>query len=249
MKDGPAEIPLTGGRTTAGIVRVGNTVRRPVAANADMVRRLLRHLESEGFTGSPRYIGKDSCGREVISFIEGYVPTELERHDIETLRAAALLIRQFHDLSAGFVASMAAPAKGHEIICHNDLSPCNFVFRNQVPLAIIDFDAAALGARVHDLAYAAWLWLDIGAPATGPREQRKRLAAFLDAYGAVEMAPLLNAMLSRQDMLAREGQKVGDDALTEWAIKCRKWTEQNLDSLLTPSSESGTNEHEPVANR
>ncbi|WP_165504856.1 phosphotransferase [Rhizobium pisi] len=46
---------------------------------------------------------------------------------------------------------------GFEVVYHNDLSPCNFVFRQQIPVAIIDFDAASFGRRVYDLGYAAWL--------------------------------------------------------------------------------------------
>jgi hypothetical protein len=36
-----AEIPLSGGRLTPGIVRVGNTVRRPAKGNAAFVHDLL----------------------------------------------------------------------------------------------------------------------------------------------------------------------------------------------------------------
>ncbi|MFF1916255.1 hypothetical protein ACFVYE_32640 [Streptomyces sp. NPDC058239] len=38
------EIPLTGGRITKGVVRVGDTVRRPVGPHSPFVHRLLRHL-------------------------------------------------------------------------------------------------------------------------------------------------------------------------------------------------------------
>ena len=49
------------------------------------------------------------------------------------MHAKARLIRRFHDLSAQLVATPAAAAVGVEVICHNDLSPCNFVFRADVP--------------------------------------------------------------------------------------------------------------------
>ena len=47
------EIPLMGGRATPGVVRVGNTVRRPVKADAEYTDALLLHLERCGFEGAP----------------------------------------------------------------------------------------------------------------------------------------------------------------------------------------------------
>jgi hypothetical protein len=78
----------------------------------------------------------------MFSYLEGEVPAELAADlSDETLVTAARLIRRFHDATAG------SPLAGeHETVCHYDLSPCNFVFRRGLPLAIIDFDAAAPAA-------------------------------------------------------------------------------------------------------
>src|SRR5213078_4997821 len=101
---------------------------------------LLRHLEGSGFAGAPRFLGIDERGREVLSFIEGDVPDDIRPdYPEETLREAALLIRAYHDATAGFAA---------EVVCHNDLGPPNTVFRDGSPVALIDFDAAAPGARM-----------------------------------------------------------------------------------------------------
>ncbi|MFG1755530.1 hypothetical protein [Streptosporangium sandarakinum] len=51
------EIPLVGGDVTEGVVRVGDTVRRPVGPNAPLVHALLRHLEE----GAPRFLGIDAA--------------------------------------------------------------------------------------------------------------------------------------------------------------------------------------------
>ena len=230
MTDDRTEIPLTGGRVTPGIVRVGSTVRRPVTANSDFVRRLLGHLTSKGFDCSPDFLGTDERGRDVFTFIDGDVPTELTYYDEPTLRNAASLIRTFHDLSCELVASPTAAA-GIETVCHNDLSPCNFVFRGNTPLAIIDFDASAPGLRAHDLGYAAWLWLDLGSPEINALDQQRRLATFLEAYGAPSPDPILEAMLARQIMLAEQGQKIGDDSMAKWSLNCNVWTRQNLQIL------------------
>jgi hypothetical protein len=41
------EVPLLGGLSTRGVVQVGDTVRRPIGANADYVHGLLLHLLTE----------------------------------------------------------------------------------------------------------------------------------------------------------------------------------------------------------
>src|SRR5205814_8046090 len=49
-----AEILLTGGISTPGVVRIGDTVRRPPKPDADRVQALLTHFASRGFEGAPR---------------------------------------------------------------------------------------------------------------------------------------------------------------------------------------------------
>jgi hypothetical protein len=65
---------LTGGRITQGVVRVGNTVRRPTGPHTPFVHSLLRHLEEVGFDGAPRVLGIDEQGREILTFIEETSP-------------------------------------------------------------------------------------------------------------------------------------------------------------------------------
>ena len=225
------EIPLTGGRTTLNVVRVGDTARRPPAQNASFARGLLRHLETVGFDGAPRALNRDEQGREVLSWIPGDVPDELSPgYDELTLRAAARLIRDYHDASSGYVTRRG------EVACHNDLSPCNFVFRDGAPVAIIDFDAANPGLRAHDLGYAAWLWLDIGNPSVTAAEQGRRLGVLLDAYGPeVARGEVSLAMLIRQGILVARGRETGNLAMSEWAQACQTWVQENLDVLRCPT--------------
>ena len=218
------EVPLRGGRTSPGVMRAGNTVRRPPTPNSEFVRCLLRHLAARGFEGAPVSLGTDKQGRDVFTYLEGMVPSGLQAHDDQTLHSAARLIRRFHDLSAELVGTPTARAAGIEVVCHNDLSPCNFVFRGGLPVALIDFDAAAPGSRAYDLGYAAWLWLDIGAPGTGAPEQQRRLAAFLAAYGPCDPVVVLDAMLTRQAIVAAQGRHRGDADMAEWAAHCLHWT-------------------------
>ena len=56
------EVPLTGGNTP-GVVRVGDTVRRPLQPGSERIHRLLAHFERCGFGGAPRLLGIDARGR------------------------------------------------------------------------------------------------------------------------------------------------------------------------------------------
>lgn len=175
------EIPLAGGRITQGVVRVGDTVRRPVGPHSPFVHGLLRHLEAAGCDVGPRLLGVDAKGRAILTFQRGDVCADFLARDWSAgqVTAAARLSRRLHDATAG-----TPVADGRETVCHNDFSPLNVTFVGGLPAAAFDFDRAAPGARVRDLAYAAWLWL-LGADIARPLDHRLALVrAFLDAYGA-----------------------------------------------------------------
>jgi hypothetical protein len=53
------------------VVRVGDTVRRPTGPWSPAVHALLRHVESVGFDGAPRFLDVDERGREVLSYVDG----------------------------------------------------------------------------------------------------------------------------------------------------------------------------------
>jgi hypothetical protein len=72
MQAAEPEVPLTGGGSTPGVVRVGGTVRRPRKPDSGRIHRLLIHFERCGFGGAPRFLGVDARGRTVLS--PGYSP-------------------------------------------------------------------------------------------------------------------------------------------------------------------------------
>jgi hypothetical protein len=186
-----SEIQLGGGRVTEGVVRVGDSVRRPRKPNSTFVRALLERLPEHGFGAAPLYLGADDRGREMFSFQPGEVPAELDATiSDETLAEAARLIRRYHDATAR--SGLAWP---EDVVCHNDLSPCNFVFRDGRPVGIIDFDSAAPGQRLRDLGYAIFLWLNLGTDGPAPREQARRIKVFCDEYGIEAGDQVLEAII------------------------------------------------------
>ena len=56
------ETLLAGGRTTAGVVRIGDTVRRPPGPQSEFVAALLRGLRLAGFDAAPAPLERDDQG-------------------------------------------------------------------------------------------------------------------------------------------------------------------------------------------
>jgi len=225
------ETPLSGGRVTSGVVRIGNTVRRPLGPNSTFVHALLRHLESAGYSHAPRLLGVDPQGREVLTFVPGTVPTDLGYFSESQVREAARIIARLHDATAG------TPLAGNqEVVCHGDLSPCNFVLRFDVPVCLIDFDTAFRGPRRLDVGYAAWTWLDIGNSDQCPLDSGQRLAAFLDAYGSRAPSDPINAILEAQAWLAQRTSEPNEtpvftNGVHQWSRGCIDWVRENRRAL------------------
>lgn len=139
-----------------------------MGSSAPFVHGLLRHLEEVSFDGAPRLLGIDERDREILTFLEGEVPSDCRATvwDDRQVAAAGGLLRRFHDATAG-----TELAGTNEVVCHNDYGPWNLVWRESVPVAIIDFDAAAPGRRVDDLGYAIWKHLNLGLIDLAPAEQ------------------------------------------------------------------------------
>ncbi|MGH3000102.1 MAG: phosphotransferase [Gaiellaceae bacterium] len=129
----------------------------------------------------------------------------------ETVAAAGRLIRRFHDATAG--VDLAAPG---EVVCHNDLSPCNFVFRDGQPVGIIDFDAAAPGERLQDIGYAIFLWLNLGADGPPPTEQARRIKVFCRGYDIEPDGDVISAVVAAVSGNVERLRKDGRIAETEW---------------------------------
>jgi aminoglycoside phosphotransferase (APT) family kinase protein len=97
----------------------------------------------------------------------------------------AELVRQSHDLTVG-----TPLAGGQEVVCHNDLSPKNTVYQDLGdglrPVAFLDWDLAAPGRRVHDVAHLCWQFLGLGPSVVDPVVAVRRLRLVCEAYGLAE---------------------------------------------------------------
>jgi hypothetical protein len=196
----PDEEVLRGGVANAGAVRrIGDVVRRPANENSATIHALLRHVRRAGFDGVPEPLALDPGGEEELAFIPGEVPYPPFPKWSQTdgvLASTVKLLRRFHDATAGFVApegatwsrEMADP-HGGEVICHNDVCPENVVFRHGVAVALLDFDFAAPGGRLYDLARLALMCVPLDTPEDAARTGRSgfdplvRLRVVADAYG------------------------------------------------------------------
>ncbi|MEI8409015.1 MULTISPECIES: phosphotransferase enzyme family protein [unclassified Kribbella] len=194
---GEVETQLLGGTANRGlVVRVGDTVRRPVRSSSPATHALLQHLEQVGFEGAPTLLGIDATGREVLSYLPGETvtaPYPAWSMTDEALDSVARLLREYHQAVAGFDPSgldWAEPVPSayvEDLVSHNDPNLDNVVFRDGVAVALIDFDLAGPGSALWDVATAIRLWAPLrpDADITDVRRGRTltRLRRFADAYG------------------------------------------------------------------
>ncbi|MFN8472382.1 MAG: phosphotransferase [Anaerolineae bacterium] len=237
--DTDEEIPLTDANTSV-VVRVGDTVRRTPGFWTASVHSLLRHLEAVGFEGAPRVLGFDARSREILTFIPGEtIPPSLDgyRSD-EMLGAVAALLRRCHDATSDFRPSAAAAWRDGvgapgvtEVMCHNDIAPWNTVVRDGQPVAFIDWDFAAPGRRIWDVAYALWRFAPLYPNQTygSLPERARRMRLFCDAYGLEDRRGLTAVIEWRQ--------AVHYSTLAAWAdagvpVFERLWREGHGEAML-----------------
>lgn len=225
---------------TAGVVRLGDTVRRPISADRSQVHDLLRYLEQCRFDAVPRFLGIDEHDREVLSFLPGEVPRDLGHFDDAQLTAAARLLRRFHDATAGFDG---VRKQGAEVMCHNDWGPPNAVLPHGLPCGIIDFDTIAPGLRLWDLGYSAFSWLDLGNADYTGKEQLRRLFVFADGYDhpGCPAAQIAVHAVARQTALASWANIKGETDMWHWAASSASWTVLNIAEILTPTGYASGN--------
>jgi len=258
-----AEEQLNGGIANAGKVsRAGAHVLRPSSAHSNSIHAFLRAVRRAGFVGAPLPVGIDADGRERLEFIEGDVPVppypEWSQTDT-ALASIAKLLRGLHDGGRGFDAlsctwndGLADPAGG-TLVCHNDVELSNVVFRDGIAVGLIDFEFAAPGRAVYDLAHLARLCVPIddefdqARMGWTPADRPARLRVVADAYGLdrAGRADLLAAMpdaMARIESAVRRAVEAGDpNTIAMWTRtgggerydRRRRWWADHYDEFVS----------------
>lgn len=225
---------LVGGVANAGaVVRVGDLVLRPSNPFTPAIHRFLRELRSAGFTGASLPVGIAADGREELEFIPGDVPVTPYPDWAQTddvLASVSELMRGFHLASAGMPAEgewnsemsdPGAPGAEQVIVCHNDVCLENVVFRDGEAVALLDFDFAAPGRPLYDLAQFARMCVPVDDPTSaaglGWHEADKpaRLRVVADAYGLgdrerLEFHAVMGATIDRGGEFVLRRVEAGD---------------------------------------
>jgi aminoglycoside phosphotransferase (APT) family kinase protein len=194
-------------------------------------------VRESGFEGAPLPVGVDEDGRERLVFIDGEVPLapypDWSQSD-SALASIARLLRGLHDAARGFDPygmtwndNLADPSGG-TIVCHNDVCPENVVFRDGLAVALIDFEFAAPGRLVYDLAHLARLCVPIDddfdqarfgwRPADRPARLRLVADAYgLDRNGRAELLPAMDDAIEVVEAAVRRGVEASDpNAVEMW---------------------------------
>ncbi|WP_223702570.1 phosphotransferase [Sutcliffiella deserti] len=154
---------LSGGNVS-NVYRSGNTVRRDLKDDSSKIHEVLLHLENKGFSYSPKFLGIDEKNREILSFIEGEAgnyPLKKYMWSEDALKKIAKMLRHYHNAVSDFPIEESWQAidktpQPFEVLCHNDFAIYNIIFNNEKPVGIIDFDLAAPGPRLWDIAYTLY---------------------------------------------------------------------------------------------
>ncbi|KLV03759.1 phosphotransferase [Photobacterium aquae] len=181
----------------SNIHKKGSVVYRPLNTWSKSVHRFLHHLEQEGITESPRFIGIEG-NQEKLSLVEGLTfdyPLIGNIATSEALITAAKLLRRIHDASVSFLHQknttslnwMLEPREPYEVICHGDFAPYNIALIGNNVVGVFDFDAAHPAPRLWDIAYALYCWAPFKTDNVDRlgtfTEQTQRAKLFCDSYG------------------------------------------------------------------
>ncbi|MEW1693292.1 phosphotransferase [Streptomyces sp. NPDC091265] len=197
---GAEDEALVGGMVNVGAVfRRSAVVERPAPRTAHALHAHLLALKEHGFDAAPTPVRLLADGREQLTFIPGDVALPPFPHWVMTeaaLRSVGELLRRLHEASESIAVDASvewpqalADPEGGTMLCHNDVCPENVVFRDGCAAALIDFDQAAPGRPLWDVAMTARYWVPMldpeSAAAVHPAglDVPTRLRILADGYG------------------------------------------------------------------
>ena len=220
------EILLTGGRVTSIVTKKGKYVYRPCCKNSPFVHSVLIWIEKRNPVIAPHFIGIADDGREITSFLEGNSPNDLGDRPVLQLIEAGKLISNLHKILSDFPG-----CKNSQTVCHNDLSPCNFMFKNDIPYAVFDWDTAAIGDPMDELAYAVWMWCDIGNREQSKDLARRKVESIMEGYG-INNYDISDKIIEQMYKRYKSSFDLkGWENFRQWVMDCIEWVEKNRTSL------------------
>jgi len=233
--------PLRGGNTTPGVMRVGDTVRRPRGRRSEFAGRALRQLHGLGFPWAPAYLGVDDYGCDMFEYVDGATTDHPSQRDERCYAAIGAILRRLHDDTRGHPI-----AAGGDCLVHGDPGPFNVVMREGMPRALIDWDSVHAGDPREDIGYAGWTWCVQSAGNVPVEDQARRLAQFRDGYDrTIREDELITMVIECQDRIIElESANAADDAMSDarrqhaitavaWAKSDRRVVSANLELFRT----------------
>jgi len=113
---------------------------------------------------------------------------------------------------------------GSEVACHPNLSQPNFVFRDMVPVAIIDWDGTRPGTRISN--FGDFLWAFVHPAAYGQGEPAaSMLHAAVDEYGFAGPG-LIDTMVAHVRRFVRDNPE-----FAAWGVRELEYMERNAPFL------------------
>ncbi|QIK69666.1 phosphotransferase [Erysipelothrix sp. HDW6C] len=194
-----SKVQLQGGNISS-VFRDADTVIRTRKKETPTIHRFLNHLQSKGFTASPRVIALEA-ETEILSYMDGDILKDYPHaftieQRIAIVKSVATLLREFHDKgqdfevmpSDSFFLRYEGP-KDDCVMCHNDIAPYNMTFKGTSAHGIFDFDTICPAPRKWDIAYAVYRFASLGneyLAIYNSKEHENRIhlvKVFCDAYG------------------------------------------------------------------
>jgi hypothetical protein len=217
------EEKLTGGNVSA-VYRLEDTVRRELKPESQKIHKLLKHLETKGFSHAPAFLGIDEKGREILSYIEGEAgnyPLKEYMWADEALKDIANMLRLYHDAVSDFPLDESwhpidNTPEPYELLCHNDFAIYNIIFNHKKPIGIIDFDVAGPGPRLYDIAYTLYTCVplsryyhseageEVSYQSDNDAERiKRRVQLFFEAYGMDFKEDIVHMVLLRLEGICK----------------------------------------------
>ena len=151
-------------------------------------------------------MGTDEQGRDILGYLEGQTWSGSGSGlSDDLLVQVAQVIRRLHDVTAGSLL-----AQGHEIVAHHELGPHNTIFHENQVAGFIDWDDAAPGTRLRDLANAVYNYVDVGHWANQTAdEQARRIRLMCAAYGWDDLLVIINDFEADLQQALRNHEQAG----------------------------------------